>query len=217
MSRLSIFPPYKVIYPNDHGIFTAQAVPAPPMWVSVFDAGDVKADFSLEVDPAGSQTTGFSAHNLTSGIGSVELTVDDQCRPTSSNILNMTGYIDDVNGLQYQYKFNVTSTTIEVRDESNVQIFTASYSTVSGDRYKLEFASGFRLFRNDVLLHSRVGLATVVIYPQRYSMSVQETTAAAPTRIPPPRLIGNWQLSPFVTWTAPSHGSLRKYGLSIDN
>src|SRR5262249_2578466 len=214
MSRLRIFPPVAIVYPNDRQLFGVLAEPPPPMWVSVTDSGDIKNDFSLEVDPLGSQVTGFSAHLLQSGIGQVELTIDDQCRPTGSNVLSIIGFIVDIVGLVYNYNVKINSTTVEVRDELNNQLFTQSYSTVSGDIYRMELAAGFRLYRNGALLHSRVSLPTTVIYPQRYAISIVEPTATAPTRIPPPRLIGEWQLSPFVTWTAPSHGSLVQVDLT---
>jgi hypothetical protein len=186
------------------------------MWQSVTDSGDIKSDFSLEVDPAGSQTTGAGAHSLASGLGFLELTVDDQCRPTGGGVLFINGFLNDINGVLYFYGFRAFAASIEVRDELNNQIYTEAYSTVSGDVYRIEFAAGFRLYRNGVLKHSRVNLGTTVVYPMTYQLAIAETTAAAPSRVPAPRLVGDWKLSPSVTWTAPSHGSISNTGPGIN-
>lgn len=213
MSRLQINPPVATLYPNDRQVFTVQALPPPAMWRSVTDSGDIGDDFALEVDPAGSTTSGGGGHVLASGIGIVEITINDQCRPTAGNQLVINGFITDVNGLGYFYSLKINSTTVEVRDEANNQIFSEFYTAVSGDVYRLELAAGFRFYRNGVLKHSRVNLGTTVVYPMTYQCAITENTAAAPTRIPAPRLIGDWRLG-SVDWTAPSHGSLTTVGPS---
>jgi hypothetical protein len=216
LSRLNIFPPVAVVYPNDRQKFRAQAAPPPAMWASVSDSGDIKSDFSLEVDPAGSTTSGAGAHFLASGIGIVELTVDDQSRPTSTGQLVINGFINDIAGFQYFYSIKINATNLEVRDEANVQIYSEPYSTVSGDVYRMELAAGFRLYRNGVLKHSRVNLGTTVVYPMTYQLAILEPTATAPTRIPQPRLIGDWQLGGHVIWTTPEHGQLTTLGPAIE-
>ncbi len=216
--RLQVDPPIVTLYPNDRQLFTARATPPPPMWTGITGdpAGVISGLFELFVNAAGTNTAGFSAHQLRSGIGFVEYTIDDQSRPTSTGIYTINGFIFDVNGFQYFYSLIIRATQVEVRDEANVQLFTEAYSTLSGDVYRLEFAAGFRFYRNAVLKHSRINLPTTVIYPQTYQMAILEPTATAPTRIPPPRLIGDWRLGPNVIWTTPSHGSLTSTGPSLE-
>jgi hypothetical protein len=217
MSRLQVVPPVVTLYPNDRQLFTAQCVPPPAMWQGVTDGGDVGSDFSLAVDALGSQTGAFGAHDLRSGIGSVEITIDDQCRPTGGGgKLIITGLLSDISGpLTYSYAINIAATAVQVVIEGAVTVYSESYSTVSGDIYKMELAAGFRLYRNGVLLHSRVNLPTQVIYPQLYAVNIIETTAVAPTRIPPPRLVGDWRLRSVVSWSGISHGVLSDAGPSI--
>jgi hypothetical protein len=212
MSRIKIIPPIATVYPGDTQLFTAQAVAPPALWRGVLDSGDIKSDFSLEVDPAGAQTAASSGHILSSGIGIVEFTIDNQCLPTSSGLFSFTGFIREAGGFDYSYVVNIEATLLSVRDELTNLIFSQSYSTVSGDVYRLELVAGFRLYRNGVLLHSRLALPTQVIFPQFYSVFIVEPTATAPTRVPQPRLVGDWRLAPFVTWTTPTHGSLSTLG-----
>jgi len=225
VSRLQIFPPIITLYPNDRQLFTAQAVPPPAMWGGITDGGDIGNDFALFVDAAGSQTAGFGAHVLRSGIGILEITVDDQCRPTTTGRLTINGYIVDIAGTGYFYGLHVDASSIEVRDENNTQIYTEAYSTVSGDVYRIEFNAGFRLYRNGVLKHSRVGLGTTVGYPMAYQCAINEPVATDPARVPAPRLIGDWRLGTIqafnaffgglIVWTAPSHGSITTTGPGI--
>jgi hypothetical protein len=209
MSRLRIFPPVIELFPNDRQLFTGEAEPPPALWRSVLNSGDIKSDFSLEVDAGQSQVAGNGAHELRSGIGSVEITIDNQCLPTSTNTLGLVGFINDVNGFLYVYSLNIAAGTVKVFNENNTEIYTESYSTVSGDVYRLELAAGFRFYRNDVLKHSRVNLGTTVIYPMIYACNLTENTVTAPSRIPAPRLIGEWKLAntSSLVWTV-SHGSL---------
>jgi hypothetical protein len=216
VSHLRIIPPIITVYPNDRQPFIVASKPPPAMWYGVGSSGDIKSDFSLETDAAQSQVSGNGAHELYSGIGSFEFTIDDQCRPTSTGRFNINALIFDVNGFQYFYGLNIDTSSIEVRDETLTQIYSESYTTVSGDVYKIELSSGFRLYRNGVLKHSRTGLATPVTYPQRYNCTLIEPTATAPTRIPQPKLIGDWHLSKLATfaWTI-AHGSLTVANNSI--
>jgi hypothetical protein len=214
MPRLRIFPPIVTLYPLERQLFTAEAVPGPAMWTGVTDSGDIKSDYSLEVDPAGGQTSGFGAHWLFAGIGTVSLTIDDRCRPTSSGALHIQGRITDIAGFTYEYTLIIQATAIEVRDETSTLIFSESYSTLSGDIYRIELSGGFRFYRNGVLKHSRIGLPTVVLYPMLYRVSVIEPTAVAPTRIPQPLLIGDWRIGSVVEWVAPSHGATSYLGLA---
>jgi hypothetical protein len=214
MSRLKVFPPVQIVYPNDRQMFTAEAVPPPALWHAVLNSGDIKSDFSLEVDAAQSQVAGNGGHALQSGLGIVEITVDNQCLPTSTNTLSLVGFTNDVNGFRYVFSIAIAATTVKVFDENNTEIYTESYSTVSGDVYRMEMAAGFRLYRKTgnaafVLKFSRVNLGTTVIYPMIYACNLTEDTVTGPSRIPQPRLIGDWQLanSASLVWTV-SHGSL---------
>lgn len=215
MSRLQIFPPVAIVYPNDRQTFTAKAVPAPPMWVAVSDSGDIKSDFSLEVDGAGSQTSANSAHLLQSGSGIIEFTIDDQCRPDTGGFFQFTGFVRDENGFHYGYFVRLNPTSVQVTDELNNTIYFEAYSTVSGDVYRLELVAGFRLYRNGTLLHSRVSLATQTVFPHFFSVFILEPSIAAPTRVPPPRLIGDWRVGPYISYTTPSHGALATVGTPI--
>lgn len=214
MSKLRIFPPIVTLYPLQRQLFTAQAVPGPAMWQAVTDSGDIKSDYSLEVDPAGSVTTGLGAHWLFSGIGTVAITIDDKCRPTSTGAIFLEGQVTDTVGALYQYTIVINTTTVKVLTEGSVEVYTESYSTISGDVFHVELFGGFRAYRNGVLMHSRLVLPTVVVYPIKYRCVISEPTAAAPTRIPQPVLTGDWRIGPVVEWAAPSHGAISYIGLA---
>lgn len=215
MSHLRIFPPVATVYPNDRQLFTAEAEPPPALWSNVLNSGDIQSDFSLQVDAAESQVAGNGGHALASGIGAIEMTIDNQCLPTSTNTLVIAGFITDINGTRYVFSVNIAATTVKVFDENNTEISTESYSTVAGDVYKIELAAGFRLYRKNAgatdftLKFSRVGLGTTVIYPMTYQCVLTENTVTGPSRIPAPKLIGDWNLSAAGTlvWTG-THGSL---------
>lgn len=214
MSRLSIFPPVATVYPNDRQVFTARSIPPPGMWIGVANSADIQSDFSLRIDAAESVMSAAGGHALFSGIGIIEFIIDDQFRPTSTNFFFISAFINDVAGFQYAYSVRIAATTVKVFDEVGSEIFTESYSTVSGDTYRVELNAGFRLYRKNagatefVLKHSRVGLATVVTYPMSYQCGITEPVATDPARIPAPRLIGDWQLWVAIIWTSPSHGAL---------
>jgi hypothetical protein len=213
-TRIRIFPPLATVYPNDRQLFTVMSEPPPAMWVAVADSGDIKADSSLEVDAAGSQVSGSGGHELRSGTGAIELTIDDQCRPTGSNQLSIEAFIADISGFTYEYRVRINSTTVKVFDETNSEIFTTNHTLASGDVFRVELQAGFRLFMNNGSLHSRLGLGTTVVYPMGYVCRIVEPTATAPTRIPPPRLIGDWQIRPLVVWTPPVEGVISSVGPS---
>src|SRR4030095_9363377 len=208
MIGIQFSPPVATLYPNDVQEFAAQALAPPAMWTGVTDSGDIGSDFALFVDLAQNVVTGNGAHQLFSGIGIVEFTIDDRCRPTTTGRFTVNAFIFDINGFTYFYGLHIDATAVEVRDENNTQIYTESYTTLSGDIYRIELAAGFRLYRNGVLKHSRVNLGTTVIYPMYYQASFLEPNAAGFAAISAPRLIGDWRLAPVVTWTAPSHGSI---------
>lgn len=213
--RLQLFPAVKIVYPNDVVDVEAQWEPPFAGWHTVGNSGDIGSDFSLAVDAGQSFTNANGAHRLYSGNGFIEFKIDDQFRPTSTGLFWFRGAITDVNGLVYLYKVEITATQIVIKDEANNTLTTISYSTVSGDVYRMELNAGFRLYRNGSLLHSRTGLGTQIAYPMSYTASLDKPVATNPARITPPRLVGDWRLGPLVTWTAPSHGSISTTGPAI--
>lgn len=220
MRRITIIPPVWKAYPNDLVEFTVESEPPPPLWTGVTNGGDIQSDGSLGVDSGGSSTAASGGHKLFSGSGFVELTIDNLCLPTGGGVLRLTGDVADTSAFVYQYKIEITATTVVVKNEAAATIFTETYSTVSGDKYKLELNAGFRLYRKSatpgsdyVLKHERVGLPTQIVYPMGYSAELVEPTVTEPGKIPPPRLVGDgWRLGNVVVWTAPSHGSLSTTG-----
>ena len=218
MRRITIVPPVWKVYPNDSIEFAVESEPPPPLWTGVTNGGDIQSDGSLLID--GSSVAASGGHKLFSGSGFVELTIDNLCLPTSSGVLRLTGDVTDTSAFVYQYKIEITATTVVVKNEAAATIFTETYSTVSGDKYKLELNAGFRLYRKSatpgsdyVLKHERVGLPTQIVYPMSYSAELVEPTVTEPGVIPPPRLVGDgWRLGNVVTWTPPSHGSLSTTG-----
>jgi hypothetical protein len=219
MPRIRIFPPVIEVYPNDRQLFTAEATPTPPLWAGVVDAL-TQADSSLIIGGAASSMSAGSGHRLFSGIGVIEFTINDLFRPSSTGLFNLTGFINDVAGFQYIFTLEIAPTTVRGLAEGGSVIYFETYSTVSGDIYRLELNAGFRLYRKSaadadfVLKHSRVGLPTQVIYPMSYAVSLIEPVITDPATIPPPHLIGDWRLAPVVTFTTPSHGSLTMTGPS---
>jgi len=219
---LEIFPPVAVVYPNERQLFTARSVPPPPLWHAVQLSGDVASDFSLFVDAGQNSTVANGAQKLNSGIGFFEITIDDLVRPITSGgtgQLSMSFFLFDTAGVNYIYTLNISPTAIEIRDEAAAQIYSEAYTTVSGDVYRLEASSGgARLYRNGVLKHSRTSFGGTIIYPIIWTAALVKPVASGSGRIPPPRLIGDWQLmgssdiegghEGVVTFTTPSHGSL---------
>lgn len=220
MRRITISPPVWKAYPNDRITFTAEAEPPPPIWTGVTNGGDIQSDGSLGVDSGGSSTAAAGGHKLFSGSGSVEVTINNLCLPTGGGVLRLVGEVSDISVFLYQYKIEISATTVVVKNEAAATIFTETYSTVSGDKYKLELNAGFRLYRKSatpgsdyVLKHERVGLPTQIVYPMGYSAELVEPTVTEPGVIPPPRLVGDgWRLGNVATWTAPSHGSISTTG-----
>lgn len=215
MSRLQIFPPIITLYPNDRQDFVAQATPPPGMWLGVTNSGDIKSDFSLEVDAGQSSTGGFNGHRLMSGIGFVEWVVDNAFLPIASGGPGQwvfTGHcFTSSPALAYRVELNPAS--LVIKDENLNTLTTIVYSTLAGDVYRLEMSSGgWRLYGNGNLVHSRVNLGTPIIYPLEYSSSLTEPVAnVSLSRIPAPRLIGDWKVHPSVTWTTPTHGAISTY------
>lgn len=214
MSRIRIFPPVIEVFPNDRQEFFAEATPTPPLWAGGVNA-HILEDSALIIDALASSMSSAGGHRLFSGIGVIQFTIDDFHLPTSTGKFAFTGFINDVNGFQYIYTVEITATAVNVVIETLATIYTESYSTVSGDVYRLELNAGFRLYRNGVLLNSRVSLPTVVTYPMSYAVVLLEPVDTDPGTIPPPRLVGDWRLAPVATWTAPSHGSIITTGPSL--
>src|SRR5262245_12496394 len=216
MSRISIFPPTAIVYPSDRQLFTVQATPPPALWVGVSNSGDIQFDNSLLIDAGQSSVSGFGGHILLSGLGTVEWTLDDSFRPVTPAGPGQWVFkgicFAVVPAIVYQVEVNPTN--IVVKDENLNTLTTISYSTVSGDIYRLEMSGpGFRLFLNGVLQHSRTGLA--LTYNLDYSTVLTKPVAHSTVfRIPGPKLIGDWRQPPSITWTTPGHGQLSTLGLT---
>lgn len=214
MSRINVFPPVVTLYPNDRQVFTAQAKPPPPMWQGVTNSGSISIDFYLNTAAPAALVTGGGAHQLFSGIGIIEWTIENQCLPTSTGSFVFRGVIKDTAGTTYIYGVEIKATTLKVFDEVPNEIYTEAYSTVAADVYRLELSTGFRLYRNGVLKHSRLGLSNV-IYPSYYEVVLNKPCVTTPEKVPPPRLIGDWRLAAFVAWETPGHGLLTTLGPSL--
>jgi len=103
---------------------------------------------------------------------------------------------------------------ITVSSESGV-LATLNHNPAVGDRFRIELASGFRLYVNDILRHERTNLGAAVRYPAFYNALLTTPVGVQPVTIPAPKLIGDWQLrlldlssNPIVNFQNPSHGSL---------
>lgn len=222
MARMELFPPVAIVYPNDRQLFTARSVPPPPLWDVITNSADVGPEHGLYVDAAQSSGGGNGAQKLNSGIGFFEITIDDFCRPIAAGgpgLLVMTILMFDTAGVVYAYALRISPTSIEIIDEFTNQLYTEAYTTVSGDVYKLEASSGgTRMYRNGVLKHSRTSFGGTIIYPIIWSSALTKPVVTGGGRIPPPRLIGDWQLmgssdiegghEGVVSFVTPAHGSL---------
>jgi hypothetical protein len=211
MSAFELIPQAITIYPNDSQVFTGRGTPPPPMWKSI-TSGKVLSDYSLQLNPSSDAfVEGFGAHALYSEIGYVEFLVDDNMRPTSTGYIQMQSTIVTDTG-SYAYIVKILATSIEIYKEGPVLLTTISYSVVSGDRFKLQLASGWRLYRNGVFLHERISLVGAVRYPMGYGCAVVKPVAGTIATVHRPDLTGDWRLLPEVSFTTPSHGSLSTTG-----
>jgi hypothetical protein len=206
MPRIEVFPQVKEMFPNDRHEFSARTVPPPPAWGGISN-GTVTADSGLTNIIAGT-VAGIGQHALFSGLGSIEWKINDKQRPTGGGALIYTAAF---NGGALVYNITIATTQIVIRDELNNILTTISYSTISGDLYRLDLESGFRFYRNGVLLHERVSGLGSISYPATYRVDLAAPVVGSPQTIAAPTLTGSdWRLKPdaAVVWTTPAHGSI---------
>lgn len=215
MSQIfEIFPQAITLYPNDRQTFTGRAGTTPPLWKGV-TSGKILSDFSLALNPSGdSFVEGFCAQALYSGIGYAEILIEDNSRPTSTGYIQLQSTIVTDTGT-YGYLVQIKATEIKIYNEVATLLATITYSVVTGDRFKLQLASGWRLYRNGVFLHERISLSGSVRYPMGFGVAIVKPVAGSLATVHRPDLTGDWRLLPEITFTTPSHGSLSTTGPAL--
>jgi hypothetical protein len=209
---LEIFPQFVSLFPNDRQRFRARSIKPTdaPMWCN-FSRCFVKPDYSVQHEPL-LDTSNFSvdgAHHLESGVGSIEFKLTANSTPGVGQFNITAKFLDGGSGWFYVVSIR-NPTTIADGD-------TLQHIPSVGDRFRIELASGFRLYINDVLRHERlVGFTGSVRYPATYRVQVFTPIGATPNTVPAPILRGDgWRLRPLdndgdpvVTFLTPAHGSL---------
>jgi hypothetical protein len=216
---LEIFPQNVIVYPNDRQVFTARATDRTPMWKITADPfGVVQSDYSIRPSFSNTAPSGEGAFQLVRGVGSVEWTLDASCIPVSPSEIGFGARLRrPAISSSWIYGVRLSSSNLVVRDELGTILATLVITPTVGMRIRVEIASGFYLYIDDVLRHSRTSFATAVAYPAIYNASIIGSVpyvVAGPPRIPAPRLSGDWQLPPtdsfgnaMVSFTV-EHGSL---------
>ncbi|HKX31982.1 MAG TPA: hypothetical protein VJ302_30120, partial [Blastocatellia bacterium] len=201
-----IVPSLITIYPGDRQTFTCRANPLWPLWEGS-STTTVQEDFTLLLD-ASADGDGTGGHQLVGGVGVIEFQITDFCRPTSTGSLQWVVYVNSPSGF-FQYTLIVLPTQLTIKNELSVTIATVSYTTASGDVFRLEISNLVKLYVNNVLKHSLTAYSGVARYPATYAAFLARPVAAGATAIiPRPALTGDWQLRPIVAFTAPAVGSL---------
>jgi hypothetical protein len=213
---LELFPKALTLFPNQAQDFTARAIPPPPMWTSLTD-GVVQQDYSLRLGLASQPfLQGSGAHQLVSGIGSIQFTINNLCKPSSTGEFRITIFQNAPT--PWEYRVLIKLSTIEIRDQANTLLTTLSRELAVNDKVRIDIANTFRLFINDILQHEITSFASAIAYPATYTakltLPVVGTTGFQPT-IPAPLLLGDWQLRPVVTFTTPTEGSLSTNGPAL--
>jgi hypothetical protein len=216
---LDVFPPAIPVLPNDKLPFEARAILPPPMW-KVFDGfGVVQPDYSVRVSQPGVSVSvnAEGAFRLAGGVGSIEWTIVASCLPVSDGKLIFLIFLDRPGGTDWQYQVAIEVGRVKVFDEVSTMLADIPLPISVGMRFKVEIASGFRLFVNDVLQHSRTSLGAAVAYPAIYRGNVIGTPpfmASPPEAVPAPVLKGDWRLATVDQFALPivdfsvEHGSL---------
>jgi hypothetical protein len=117
---------------------------------------------------------------------------------------------------------------VTILDENIVGIGALVHQAAIGDKFRVELASGFRLFINGILRHERTtGFTGGINYPAFYGQAGVNKHANAVGLtgipiIPAPRLEGDWRLrstdqlgNPVVLFTAPTEGAIEVNGLEV--
>lgn len=210
-----VFPQAITLYPGDIQTFTARGNPPPPMWQGI-TSGRVDLANNLVLFPTTDPfVEGFSAHALYSGIGYADFTIaDNNNLPTSTGYIQLQSTILTDSGT-YGYLVQIKATQIDIYREGAVLLTTISTTAALGDVYRLELASGWRLYKNGVLQHSRTGLSGSVRYPMGYGIALVKPVVGSAPYIKAPVLTNDWRLFGIVSFTAPSVGTISTTGPAI--
>jgi hypothetical protein len=216
MSFLEIFPQNVDLFPGARHLFTARAA-LTPLWTDV--TGVVQPDQSVrlnsDIEPD-NILEAKGAQRLMGGVGAVEFTINENCRPDSVNVTMTWRFFFEPSGSPWEYRLDFFNDVIEVTNEVGTLLASVQHNTASGDRVKVELASGFRLFLNGILRHEHTTFASAIKYPATYEVVIEPgRTAADPAIIPAPLLTGDWQLQPAVEFLDPAHGDLTTNGPAV--
>src|SRR5262245_22355374 len=211
-----LFPKAVAVFPNDKQTFIARSTTplATPMWCNL-NSCFVRPDFSVEHETIinSSQFKGESAQQLNSGVGSIEIALTANSIPGAGNVVLSAFFVADT-APNWAYNVSIGTASIVITSEVGA-LATINRTPAIGDRIRIELASGFRLFVNDLLIHERVsGFGSPIKYPAYYSFLINTPVGTAPYAMPAPKLTGDWQMRPLdstgagvVNFQTPPHGS----------
>src|SRR5215475_8044280 len=115
-----LFPKAVSVFPNDKQSFQARLTTplATPMWTNL-NSCFVRADFSVEHEPLvnSSQFKGESAHQLVSGVGSVEIQLTANSIPGAGNVTLSAFFVKDTPPI-WAYNVSIGLASIVIASES---------------------------------------------------------------------------------------------------
>src|SRR5262245_11768576 len=216
-----LIPQNALIYPNDQQLYTVRLQDRLPFWR--VDQGYLLPDFSVRnnlVNQSGVFANG--ANQLATGFGSVEWILTGNCVPTAGLVINLNAYFKRPPPSFWIYTIELNPTNILVKDEGGGTLATIAIAPVAGMKIRVEYISGFRVFIDGVLQHTRT-LGSTVSYPGAYQVTTSGNAALVlvpPLIVPAPKLEGDWQLadvdllvfSPIVSFLTPPIGSFTALG-----
>jgi hypothetical protein len=230
---IEIFPQSVEVLPNNRALFTARAKDLTPLWTRLTN-GIVRPDASVgqSIPGGGAQETVSaldSGHQLESGVGSLEFTIDNDCLPLATGSGGTFGFWSFFGSPAatdaWQYRVTAGPTSTVIANEAGSTLATIQHVVAVGDKFRVELSNGFRLFINNVLVHERItGFTGGINYPAFYGqvVAIKPSGTGAP-RIPPPLLFGDWGMratdrlgNPVVVFTAPSEGATNANGLTVE-
>lgn len=206
---IQVTPQLVTLYPNDVQLFEVSAEFPPPIWKPLGPLfGVLQPDFTVRKPFPADSTSVFAVagYELAGGVGSIEFTLDPRCLPLSDAALVFRTFMKRPNNPAWRYEVQIRGAgELKFLDELGATLATIPFSITSGQKYRIEFAAGFRTFVDDVLVHSRTGLGGVVAYPASFWAQLSGATppfvVGSPSVIPAYTLSGTWQLRPLITDT----------------
>jgi hypothetical protein len=202
MPKVEIIPQSIKVLPRNRQAFRVRSSPPGPQWYAITN-GVINENYSLS---HASAPFGAGGHILESGVGNIQWTIDNNCKPSSTGNFRYSIYF--LGQLPNPaYHVNIKASTIDIRDQNNVQIGLLTFTVAPGDIFQLEISANARLYINGNLVHTYY-FPTTTAYPIGYDAAITTPVVGSLPTIPAPRLSGRWVQKNIGFCLAPEHGLL---------